>query len=321
MRRTGSRLFAAVALAVCVVCVTLAPSPGDAAGDVEKRLADGAALEKEHKYARAAELYRAGANLSAGSGASNRLRLALGRALVETGDLKEAIGWLELVVLLGQGEAGEPEARYLIGRACALLGDTTRAMVELQHLRNDHPGSPFSRRALDDLTLLRRFAVQAKIQPRKTFLYDDRYKLKSTFEDPVDIGVDGEGFVYVGDADQNNLFRFDLDGKLYESFRHGTIGHLFVDRHDRVYQIIGGNLWVNDRGDSAIKRFRMGGSAQEIKILDLCVSRSGELYILDEDDQRVMKFDKGGSSSPTSRAARWTTWTASRSIGTTTSTS
>jgi len=284
-----------VAASMAVFMVWAAePGLGQVAPEMERILAEGEALEAECKYDLAIQLYRRAAELDIGTGPYGRVRLALGRVLLETGDLDEALGWLELALLQDGREESAPEAQYLIGRIYALLGEPVQSMIEFQRVRDNYPGHLLSRRAIEDITMLRRFTIGAKANPRRTYRFDGGFGIKAQFEEPVDVGVDSHGDLYIGDHETKELYRIGPEGRIAESFRHGAIGHLYVDRRDIVYQIIGGNLWIKDGSHRSIKRFSMGGAEQDINVLGLCVSRAGEFYLLDADTHCVMKFGKNG---------------------------
>lgn len=295
MTKPQTRFGPAAALALLMLVAVAAPGSGQGTPDRDSILAEGETLEAECKYDLAIQLYRRAASLGMGGGASGRARLALGRVLLETEQFDEALGWLGLVVLQGGRDEAAPEARYLIGRAYALLGDPVQSMIEFQRLRDDYPGHLLSRRALEDISMLLRFAMEAKASPRRVFLFDKDFGIETPFEEPVDLGMDSRGDLYIADRETSQLHRVGPEGRIAESFRHGAIGRLHVDRRDRVYQVVGGNLWIKDGPHQSIKRFTLGGAEQDVGILDLCISRDGEFYILDEDSRSVMKFDKNGT--------------------------
>ncbi len=295
MTKPPTRFGVTAALALLMLAAVVAPGQSQVTPETERILAEGEALEAECKYDLAIQLYRRAAELGVGAGASDRARLALGRVLLETGQFDEALGWLGLVVLQGGRDEAAPEARYLIGRVYALLGEPVQSMIEFQRLRDDYPGHLLSRRALEEITMLRRFAIEAKSSPRRAFRFDNDFGIETPIEEPVDLGMDSRGDLYIGDRETSQLHRIGPEGRVAESFRHGSIGRLHVDRRDRVYQVIGGNLWIKDGPHQYIKRFTLGGAEQDIGILDLCVNRDGEFYILDKDNRSVRKFDKNGT--------------------------
>lgn len=123
----------------------------------------------------------------------------------------------------------------------------------------------------------------------------------ATMQGPFSIGVDPRGAVYVGDLDDNVIYRLDTYGRYQGTWgQFGMLGVRF-NQPMGLFVDIDGYLWVADSGNSRVLKLdEAGKQALEISALegrlsnpvDVWVESNRQLWILDENG--LKSFDEFG---------------------------
>ena len=123
----------------------------------------------------------------------------------------------------------------------------------------------------------------------------------TTMQGPFSIAVDPRGAVYVGDLDDNVIYRLDTYGRYQETWgQFGVLGVRF-NQPMGLFVDIDGYVWVADFGNSRVLKLdESGKQALEIDALegglsspvDVWVESNRQVWILDENGLKL--FDEFG---------------------------
>jgi hypothetical protein len=118
------------------------------------------------------------------------------------------------------------------------------------------------------------------------------------FDGPVDVAVDGDGYVYVADMYNGRVQVFDSDGNYSSTL--GDFGYpagvdiapngnlLVADSYDSVVYILDMGSYVGVLGQSGVPG---SGNNQFDGPMDAVVDSSGNIYVADANNNRVQVFD------------------------------
>lgn len=116
---------------------------------------------------------------------------------------------------------------------------------------------------------------------------------------PYSVFLDSSGNIYVADAGNNRISKFDNSGNWLMNVTGN--GGAFSSPSD-VFVDSSGNIFVADSGNGRVQKFDSSGVFQlEIGLgilgatLDVAVDSSGNIYVGDIDNARLAKFDSSGN--------------------------
>jgi len=125
--------------------------------------------------------------------------------------------------------------------------------------------------------------------------------LPGQFNEPFDVAVDQDGFVYVADAGNRRIQKFDSDGKFILAF-----GRKLFEKPSGIGIAPDGSIWVTDFNLGRVFRFnskgkllvawgKEGNGPGDFDVAaDVAVDSKGFIYVVDEYRYRVQKFTPDG---------------------------
>ena len=127
-----------------------------------------------------------------------------------------------------------PRAQYEMG-LCALNSESyIDAAYDFQQLINQFPTSDFAQPAREINTIIYRLHIATQAD-KKLFLADSSFSaMIPELDNPMGMGIDSKGNVYLADKDKKLVSVFDPAGKSINSFSLLSPFTVFVDDHDLV---------------------------------------------------------------------------------------
>ena len=200
-----------------------------------------------------------------------------------------------------------PRAQYEMG-LCALNSESyIDAAYDFQQLINQFPTSDFAQPAREINTIIYRLHIATQAD-KKLFLADSSFSaMIPELDNPMGMGIDSKGNVYLADKDKKLVSVFDPAGKSINSFSLISPFTVFVDDRDLV--IVATETGVSLGKESAALSFVREGKPPEPlnEIRSAAMNSFGELFVVSEKTPGILVYDlerKQISNSPFSKTER-----------------
>jgi DNA-binding beta-propeller fold protein YncE len=149
--------------------------------------------------------------------------------------------------------------------------------------------------------LLAGLLVACTDTPADMQTWGERGSAPGQFDEPFDIAVDQQGFVYVTDVRNRRVQKFDADGKFLLGF-----GQRLFEKPAGIGIGHDGSIWVTDFDLDRVFRFNSegrlldswgeaGDGPGKLDVpADIAVDSTGLVYVVDEYHHRIQKFTADG---------------------------
>ncbi|HEY7161454.1 MAG TPA: tetratricopeptide repeat protein [Acidobacteriota bacterium] len=222
----------------------------------------------------------------------DRSLVGAGLALKLRGEYDKAYEEFSKVKVRFAGSPLAPRAQYEMGLSALNSDSFIDAAYDFQQLINQFPDSEFSKPAREINTIIYRLHI-APQSDRKLYLPDSSYSvLLPQMDNPLGMGVDSKGNLYLADKDKKIVSVFDAAGKSTNSISLLSPQSIFID--DRDVPIIANETAVSVGGkESASFSFSKEGKAPEplVEIRSAAMNVFGDFYVVSEKMPGILMYD------------------------------
>ena len=194
-----------------------------------------------------------------------------------------------------------PAAEYHMGLSTLYVGRPVEAALQFQRVISKYPASPEAKLALELNGLLYRLYIVPATN-KAIYVQDTRYSGTITdLDEPVGLGIDTAGTLYLADRGKKVLYTFDRDGRLTNSTTVLSPYHVTVTPKNEVLIGNGTSLYITTRDPISFARVnsetqaRMG-YLEEVR--SAAVNSKGLYYVVSGKTPGVFVYDSGGNPVP-----------------------
>lgn len=208
----------------------------------------------------------------------------------------DAIGQFNKVLMEYPRSVWAARAALAEARALVQTDRAQRAMLPLQHVRQQFPGTPEAAAALDDNTILYRLLVRAPAKPAYAFsghgLIDN-----SRLSDVFDMALDRDGHLLVGHGKGVSIFDKDK-GTLVRAVPSDNPEGFFVDPAGKIVTARKGMLITDGIGDPVAIEIPPTTPSGKVRSFDSLPSvaslHNGDRLVVDKDGKAIARFTAAG---------------------------
>jgi outer membrane protein assembly factor BamD (BamD/ComL family) len=222
----------------------------------------------------------------------DRSLVGAGLALKFRGEYDKAYEEFSKVKVRFAGSPLAPRAQYEMGLSALNSDSYIDAAYDFQQLINQFPGSEFSQPAREINTIIYRLHIAPQID-RKLYAADASYSvLLPQMDNPLGMGVDSKGNLYLADKDKKIVSVFDASGKSINTISLLSPQSVFID--DRDVAIIANETAVSVGGkESASFAFQKQDKTPEplVEIRSAATNLFGDFFVISEKMPGILVYD------------------------------
>ncbi|MCI0612288.1 outer membrane protein assembly factor BamD [bacterium] len=222
----------------------------------------------------------------------DRSLVGAGLALKLRGEYDKAYEEFSKLKVRFAGSPLAPRAQYEMGLSALNSDSYIDAAFDLQQLINQFPDSEFSQPAREINTIIYRLHIASQTD-RKLYLPDSTYSvLLPQIDNPLGMGIDSKGNLYLADKDKKIVSVFDASGKSINTISLLSPRSVFID--DRDVAIIANETGVSIGGkDSASFAFQKEGKSPEplVEIRSVAMNAFGDFFVVSEKMPGILVYD------------------------------
>jgi len=194
------------------------------------------------------------------------------------------------------------------------FGDNTFSNKQFPVKTYEHPGTyyvsltVYGPDASDVKTYLKPVTVNKPIIDHLYKFYKMWPKQEQSwqFNYPSDIAIDKNNFVYITDAGNHMIYKFDSNGNLINSWGGKGLEYKKFNFPMAIAIDKNSNIYIADSGNHRIQKFTNDGvfimswgcngfkQGQFLWPSDIAINNNGDIYITDERNHRIQKFNNKG---------------------------